>query len=54
MLADYFTDHDDSLQACYHGVFEAEIDLRRPSPPKSAATLGRRAGSTSSTRASEW
>ena len=39
VLADYFTDHYDSLQAlAYHGVFEAEIDLEKALAPKSAAT----------------
>lgn len=39
VLADYFTDHYDSLLAlAYHGVFEAEIDLEKAFAPKSAIT----------------
>ena len=37
LLADYFTDHYDSLLAlAYHGVFEVEVDLERAFTPKSA------------------
>ena len=39
LLADYFIDHYDSLQAlAYHGVFEAEVDLEKAFAPKSAIT----------------
>ncbi len=37
LLADYFTDHYDSLLAlAFHGVFEVEVDLERAFTPKSA------------------
>jgi hypothetical protein len=52
VLADYFTDHYDSLQAlAYHGVFEAELDLEKAFAP-SRRSPGIPSASTSSTRAS--